>query len=108
MNEFLEQFQSWITRTRRFGDLYVAFLIIAIIALFILPVPPWVLDSLISLNLMISIVLLMMALYVPNVLAFSTFPSILLITTLFRLSLNITSTRMILLDAYAVEIILAF
>ncbi|OHE78432.1 MAG: EscV/YscV/HrcV family type III secretion system export apparatus protein [Verrucomicrobia bacterium RIFCSPHIGHO2_12_FULL_41_10] len=108
MNEFLEQFQGWITRTRRFGDLYVAFLIIAIIALFILPVPPWVLDSLISLNLTISIVLLMMALYVPNVLAFSTFPSILLITTLFRLSLNITSTRMILLNAYAGEIIYAF
>lgn len=79
-----------------------------IIALMIIPINPHVMDGLLALNLSISATLLMMALYIPGILAFSTFPSLLLLTTLFRLSLNISTTRLILLDAYAGEIVNTF
>ncbi len=97
-----------INKYSRFNDVFLAILVVMIIALMIVPVPTHVLDALLSLNLTISVVLLMMALYIPNVLAFSTFPSLLLFTTLFRLALNITTTRMILLHADAGEIIFTF
>ena len=108
MNNFLLQLQGWAFNSRRYGDIYMAAIIICILSLFIIPVPPWVLDSLIAVNLTISVVLVMMALYVKNALAISTFPSLLLVTTLFRLALNITSTRMILVEGYAGEIIFTF
>ncbi|HSD37131.1 MAG TPA: type III secretion system export apparatus subunit SctV [Rhodocyclaceae bacterium] len=89
-------------------DLLLVVLIVAVIALMVLPLPPFLLDTLIAINLTISMVLLMVALYVRGALELSTFPAILLLTTLFRLSLNIASTRQILLNAYAGEIILTF
>ena len=94
-----------ITKYSRFNDVVLAFLVVTIISLMIVPVPSYLVDALIALNLTISVVLLMMSLYIPNVLAFSTFPTLLLFTTLFRLALNITTTRMILLHANAGEII---
>lgn len=96
---------------RRLGaqqDLLLVVLIVAVIALMVLPLPPFLLDTLIAINLTISMVLLMVALYVRGALELSTFPAILLLTTLFRLALNIASTRQILLNAYAGEIILTF
>ncbi|MDR0595632.1 MAG: type III secretion system export apparatus subunit SctV [Puniceicoccales bacterium] len=95
-------------RLSRFNDIVFAFLVVMIVALMIMPVPPPVLDCLLSLNLTISVLLLMMALYIPRTLAFSTFPSVLLFTTLFRLALNITTTRLILIHAHAGEIINTF
>lgn len=97
-----------ITKYSRFNDVVLAFLVVTIISLMIVPVPSYLVDALIALNLTISVVLLMMSLYIPNVLAFSTFPTLLLFTTLFRLALNITTTRMILLHANAGEIIYTF
>jgi type III secretion protein V len=73
-----------------------------------LPIPPALLDLLLAANLSISILLLVISMYVPNVLAFSTFPSLLLVTTLFRLGLNITTTRLILLEAHAGDIVFTF
>jgi len=108
MDQFLLKLQSWAFESRRYGDIYMAAIIVSVLALFIIPVPFWVLDTLIAVNLTISVVLLMMSLYVRNALAISTFPSLLLITTLFRLSLSITSTRMVLVDGYAGEIIFTF
>ena len=98
----------WIAKYSRFNDVLLAIILVMIISLMIVPVPPTLVDALISLNLTISVVLFMMSLYIPNVLAFSTFPSMLLFTTLFRLALNITTTRMILLHANAGEIIFTF
>lgn len=92
----------------RYNDILLALLIVMIIALIIIRIPPWALDTLLALNLAIGATLLMISLYIPGVLAFSTFPSMLLFTTLYRLALNITTTRMILLDAYAGEIIETF
>ncbi len=108
MKNFLLRLQALAFLSGRYIDIYMAAVVVCIIALFILPVPPWLLDSLIAVNLTAATVLLMMSLYVNNVLAFSTFPSILLITTLFRLALNITSTRLILVDGYAGQIIYTF
>lgn len=108
MDKFLYKLQSWAFESRRYGDIYMAVIIVCVLGLFIIPVPFWVLDTLIATNLMISVVLLMMSLYVRNALAISTFPSLLLVTTLFRLALSITSTRMILVEGYAGEIIFTF
>ena len=100
--------ERFIAKYSRFNDVFLAFLVVTIISLMIVPVPSYLVDALIAVNLTISVVLLMMSLYIPNVLAFSTFPTLLLFTTLFRLALNITTTRMILLHANAGEIIYTF
>ena len=89
---------SWRILLRQ-HDLLLALLIVAVIALMILPLPPFVLDTLIALNLSLSVILLMVSLYIGSPLGLSTFPSLLLFTTLFRLSLNIAATRQILLHA---------
>ena len=92
----------------KFGDLVLAVLVVCIIGLLIIPLPTPVVDLLIAINIMISTVMLMLSLYLPRALAFSTFPSMLLFTTLFRLALNVTTTRLILLKANAGEIIYTF
>jgi type III secretion protein V len=89
-------------------DVMLASLAVAVIALMVLPLPPMLLDALISVNIGLSILLLMMAMYVPSLLALSTFPTLLLFTTLLRLSLNIATTRAILLHADAGQIVEAF
>lgn len=90
------------------GDVALVALIVAVIALLVLPLPTVLLDVLIATNLAASIGLLMLSLYVPSALGLSTFPSLLLLTTLFRLSLNIASTKQILLHAHAGDIIETF
>lgn len=95
-------------RISKSSDIALAVLIIAILAMIIVPVNPHVIDYLIALNLSISVALLMVALYIPSAVQLSIFPSLLLITTLYRLGLNIASTRQILLHANAGEIIFQF
>lgn len=92
----------------RSSDLILAFWVIAVIIMIIVPVKPPVIDLLITFNLTAAVGLLMVALYIPNALALSMFPSLLLITTLFRLGVSISATRQILLNAYAGEVIQAF
>jgi type III secretion protein V len=92
----------------RRGDLALAALIVAVVALLVIPLPTGLLDALIATNLAASIALLMLSLYVPSALGLSTFPSLLLLTTLFRLSLNIASTKLILLNGAAGHIIDTF
>ena len=92
----------------RHNDLLLAGLLVAIVALFVLPLPTPLLDFLIASNLSMSLVLLIVAMYVPSALSLSTFPSLLLFTTLFRLALNIASTKLILLHANAGHIIDTF
>lgn len=87
----------------------VALFVIVIVALLIIPLPPALLDFMFILNLMLSLVILLMTMYIKDSLELSIFPSLLLIATLFRLSLNISSTRSILLnDGYAGEVIDTF
>jgi type III secretion protein V len=90
------------------GEIAIAALVVAVIALMILPLPTFAIDSLLALNIAVSVTLLMMTMYIPNAVAFSSFPSLLLFTTMFRLSLNIASTKSILLHADAGHIIESF
>ena len=92
----------------RYSDMILATLIVVIIGMLIIPVPTPVLDVLIVLNMSISVLLLLLAIYVPNALSIASFPSLLLLTTLFRMALNVSSTRLILLTAEAGEVIQAF
>jgi len=90
------------------SDLLLAGLLAAIVALMILPLPLVLLDSLLAVNIALGVILLLMAIYVPSPLQFSVFPSVLLISTLFRLALSIATTRMILLNGDAGNIVDTF
>ncbi|MDN7672123.1 type III secretion system export apparatus subunit SctV [Burkholderia oklahomensis] len=90
------------------GEIGIVALVIAIISLMILPLPPVLIDVLLGVNITISVTLLMVTMYIPDVTELSAFPSLLLFTTLFRLSLNIASTKSILLHAEAGNIIESF
>ncbi|MEQ8750565.1 MAG: FHIPEP family type III secretion protein, partial [Amphiplicatus sp.] len=78
------------------GDVLFAAAIISILALLILPTPSWLLDILLASSVTFAVMILMTALFTKKALEFSTFPTILLIATMFRLGLNIASTRLIL------------
>ena len=90
------------------NDLVLAFFLVAVIFMMILPLPTWLVDALIGINMTISAILLMVAMYLPSPLAFSSFPSVLLVTTLFRLGISIATTRLILLQGDAGHIIFTF
>ena len=90
------------------NDIVLAVMIVAIIFMMILPLPTWLVDVLIGLNMTVSAMLLMVAMYLPSPLAFSSFPSVLLVTTLFRLGISIATTRLILLQADAGHIVETF
>ena len=92
----------------RYSDILLAVIVIGIIGMLIIPLPTFVLDLLLVVNFTIGVGLLMLSLYIPSALKISAFPSILLITTLFRLALNISSTRLILLYADAGDVITSF
>ncbi len=92
----------------RSSDLMLAFMVFIIISMIIIPLPPEVLDILISINLTASLILVMVALYISRATQLSSFPSILLMTTLLRLGIEISASRQILLHAYAGEVIFAF
>ncbi|WP_035391991.1 type III secretion system export apparatus subunit SctV [Chlamydia ibidis] len=92
----------------RSSDLLLALWMIGVVLMIILPLPPAIVDLMITINLAVSVFLLMVALYIPSALQLSVFPSLLLITTMFRLGINISSSRQILLKAYAGHVIQAF
>src|ERR1044071_2594708 len=85
----------------RYSDLVLVAGVIAIVALMVLPLPLFVIDLLVAVTLAMGGMLLLMAIYIGSPLEFSVFPSVLLISTLFRLSLAIATTRMILLHGDA-------
>lgn len=89
-------------------DILLVVLLLAVVFMMVLPLPPLLLDILIAVNITISVVLLMMSVYIGSPLQFSVFPAVLLITTLFRLALSVSTTRMILLQADAGQIVNTF
>ena len=99
-----------LQRRARFGlaDIGLAVLVVSVVAMMIVPLPTWLLDILLATNLSLSVAILLVVLYVPDALAIATFPTVLLLTTLFRLALNVSSARLILLQANAGEVIRAF
>jgi len=99
---------KFLSLLSRSSDVILAAFVITIIGMIIIPVPPTVIDIMIAVNMSVSICLLMVALYIQKAVHLSIFPSILLVTTLFRLGIEIAATRQILLHADAGHIILAF
>ncbi len=93
---------------KNYSDVLVAFGVIGIVLMIIIPMPTFLLDIFIAFNITIAIIVILMTMFTTEVLQFSVFPTLLLITTLFRLALNISSTRLILRDGYAGEIIESF
>ena len=90
------------------SDIIFAFGIIFILGLMIIPLPPFFLDFLLAINISLAVLILIVALYINSPLDISVFPGLLLVLTIFRLSLNISSTRLILLDGYAGKVIETF
>lgn len=82
--------------------------VVGIIMLLVVPVPPFLLDTLIILNIIFALLILLTSMFVRKPLDFSVFPSLLLVATLFRLGLNVASTRLVLGEAYAGQVIEAF
>lgn len=93
---------------QKYSDVLIAVAIVIIVVMMIIPLPTLLLDLLICLNITIALLVVMSVIYNKEALDLSIFPSLLLLTTLFRLALNISSTRLILLDGYAGEVITAF
>ncbi len=100
--------ESIWTRINRYSDVLIAAAISAIVGMMIVPLPEWLLDLLIIVNLSLGLVMLLVAVYSRSALQFSVFPSLLLITTLFRLGIDISATRLILLQAHAGQVVSAF
>jgi type III secretion protein V len=96
---------AWV---QRYSDLVLALAVAGIVGMMILPLPTRLLDVLLTLNLAVSVTLLLVAIYVSDAVRIATFPTILLVTTLYRLGLNVSSTRLILLQADAGRVIEAF
>jgi len=92
----------------QYSDIALAALVVGIIGMMIIPLPTPVIDILLTLNITVAVTLLMVSLYIPRALEIAAFPSILLLTTLFRLGLNVSTTRLILLQADAGQVIDAF
>lgn len=104
----LESARTASSLVTKHADFLLVGMVVAVICLMVVPLPTPLVDLLISANISMSFVILMMTMYAPNVLSFSSFPTLLLFTTLFRVGLNIATTRLILLQADAGEIIFTF
>ena len=100
-----EPFLIWITKH---SEVALAVMMVSIIGILVMPLPPSILDFLLAFNITLSLIILLITLYIKRPLELSVFPGLLLILTLFRLSLNVASTRLILGTAYAGEVIASF
>ncbi|MEO1199348.1 MAG: flagellar biosynthesis protein FlhA [Pseudomonadota bacterium] len=90
----------WILDFLRQGDVGLAFGVIAIIVVLILPMPAFLLDMLLAISIVFSVLILMTALFIRSALEFSSFPTVLLVATMLRLALNLASTRLILSEGH--------
>ncbi|MBC7286496.1 MAG: flagellar biosynthesis protein FlhA [Armatimonadetes bacterium] len=100
--------EGFLIRALQQSDIMLAVGIILLIGMMLIPLPPVMLDVLLTLNIALSLSVLLVSMYVARPLDFSVFPSLLLVATLYRLALNVSSTRLILLHAAAGRVIEAF
>jgi len=96
------------TFIKKYSDIVLAVVVVAIVGMMIVPLPTPLLDLLLTLNISIAVMILLISLYVPHALRLSVFPTLLLITTMYRLSLTISTTRLILLTGDPGEVVVAF
>ena len=102
------QAQRHLTRLTERKDVLLATMVVSIIFMMILPLPTELVDILIGANMGVSVILLMLSIYISSAVEFFAFPAVLLLTTLFRLALSITTTRLVLLQADAGQIVDTF
>ena len=95
-------------KTNRLSQLAVPIGVVAIVVMLVVPMPPALLDLLIAFNITGAVLVVLVSMYVHRPLEFSSFPSLLLIATLFRLALNISATRLVLSNGFAGHVIAAF
>ncbi|HBR34081.1 MAG TPA: EscV/YscV/HrcV family type III secretion system export apparatus protein, partial [Firmicutes bacterium] len=100
--------KGFLSRIVHTGEIVVVILLVVILAMFFIPLPTFILDLFFSINIALSFLILLLTMNVRKALEFSVFPSLLLLTTLFRLALNVSSTRAILLQGFAGKVIDAF
>src|SRR5574344_2258974 len=97
----LQLFQKWSgANVGALQGLTAPILVVAILGLMVLPIPPWLLDTFFTLNIAVALMVMMVAAYMIKPLDFASFPSVLLLSTLMRLSLNVASTRVVLLEGH--------
>ncbi|MBS0293638.1 MAG: flagellar biosynthesis protein FlhA [Proteobacteria bacterium] len=97
----LHSMRQWAgTHGQALQGLAAPLLVVAILALMVLPIPAWLLDTFFTLNIAVALMVMMVAAYMLRPLDFAAFPSVLLLTTLMRLSLNVASTRVVLLEGH--------
>ena len=99
---------SGLATIREYSDLLFIVAVIIVVVMFMIPLPTFILDLLLTLNISFSLTILISAIYLTNPLELSVFPSLLLVATLFRLGLNVSTTRLILSQADAGEVIATF
>src|SRR5262245_5038669 len=99
---------NFLKKAQRHSDLVAAAAVVLVVAMMVIPLPPFLLDLLITLNISAALMIVVATLYVPRALDFSSFPSLLLLTTLFRLAINVSVTRLILLHGDAGHVVEAF
>ena len=101
MNTSLKSLQQWFgTNTTLIQGASAPMLVVAILAMMVLPLPPLLLDAFFTINIAVALMVMMVAAYMIRPLDFAAFPSVLLLTTLMRLSLNVASTRVVLLEGH--------
>jgi flagellar biosynthesis protein FlhA len=93
---------------KKYADVVLSILLVTVVIMLVIPVPTALLDVLLATNITFGVIILLTTFYVKNALEISAFPSIILITTLFRLSLNVSTTKQILLTGYAGAVVDAF
>jgi flagellar biosynthesis protein FlhA len=101
MNTLFKTFQEWFGKNTTVAQGASApLLVVAILAMMVLPLPPLLLDAFFTINIAVALMVMMVAAYMIRPLDFAAFPSVLLLTTLMRLSLNVASTRVVLLEGH--------
>ena len=101
MNAQLNFAKQWLARHAAWAQgLAAPLLVITVLSMMVLPLAPWVLDTFFTLNIALALIVMMVAAYMRRPLDFSVFPTVLLLTTLLRLSLNVASTRVVLLEGH--------
>ena len=101
MNTHIKALRQWFgTNTTLIQGASAPMLVVAILAMMVLPLPPLLLDVFFTINIAVALMVMMVAAYMIRPLDFSAFPSVLLLTTLMRLSLNVASTRVVLLEGH--------
>lgn len=108
MNSLILMTNAFAAKIAKRAELIAAAVVIAIVLMLVLPMPIWLLDVLIAVNLCVAALLVVVAMYMPGPTAFSTFPAVLLLTTLFRLALEVSTSRQILLEGDAGHIVETF